>query len=173
MQMASAIRLRSDVERKRLAALPSTTDSRSAIDADLYESAMTEATYGRLLSLTQAILSAGYSVIVDATFLKRWQRKMFSEWAGEAAVPCTMLCVTAPSEVLRERVARRLRKGGDASEADLRVLEHQLETEEALDADESAAALLYDSTQTLEADDNAAAIRELLARLEKPPQGLR
>jgi predicted kinase len=81
--------------------------------------------------------------------------------------------VTASPEVLRERVARRVRKGGDASEADMRVLEHQLQTEEPLDADEAAAALVYDSTQAFDADDNAAAIGELLARLEKPLQGLR
>ena len=173
LQMASAIRLRSDVERKRLAALPPTADSRSSINADLYDSAMSEATYGRLLSATQAILRAGYSVIVDATFLKHRQRKMFSDWAGKAAVPCAMLCVTAPVEVLRERVARRVRKGDDASEANLGVLEHQLKTAEPLDADEAAAALAYDSTLPFEADDNVATIRELLARLREPPQGLR
>ena len=117
LKMASAIRLRSDVERKRLVQLPPTADSRSSLDADLYDSAMTGATYHRLLSLTQATLSAGYSVIVDATFLKHWQRKMFSDWAAAVAVPCAILCVTAPPEVLRERVAHRLRKGGDASEA--------------------------------------------------------
>jgi len=173
LQKASAIRLRSDVERKRLAALPPSADSRSSIDADLYDSAMTEATYGRLLSVTQAILRAGYSVIVDATFLKHRQRKMFSDWAGMAAVPCAILCVTAPVEVLRERVALRVRKGDDASEANLGVLEHQLQTAEPLDADEAATALVYDSTLAYEADDNVAAIRELLARLKEPPQGLR
>lgn len=173
LQMASAIRLRSDVERKRLVQLPPSADSRSSIDADLYDSAMTEATYRRLLFLTQAIVRAGYTIIVDATFLKCWQRKMFSDWAGAAAVPCAILCVTASPEVLRERVARRVRKGGDASEADMRVLEHQLQTEEPLDADEAAAALVYDSTQAFDADDNAAAVGELLARLEKPLQGLR
>jgi hypothetical protein len=41
-----------------------------------------------------------------------------------------------PVARLRERIIQRSRAGGDASEADLDVLQHQIDTAEALAADE-------------------------------------
>jgi len=43
-----------------------------------------------------------------------------------------------PTALLRQRVQHRAAQGRDASEATLRVLEHQLETQEPLGADEAA-----------------------------------
>jgi predicted kinase len=46
--------------------------------------------------------------------------------------------------VLRARVAERERHGQDPSEANLAVLEHQLETREPLTSDEQATAIVFD-----------------------------
>jgi len=168
LQMTMAIWLRSDVERKRLARLSTKADSHSAIDANLYEISATETTYHRLLFLSQAILRAGYTVIVDAACLQRWQRRLFGDWARAHDVPFAILNVVAPQSVLRERVARRAQNKDDASEADLRVLDHQMETEEPIGDDESGSVLVYDSTQSFDAEDNAASICKLFSRLKKP-----
>ena len=129
LEMTEAIRLRSDVERKRLVNLPPNADSKSALCGDLYANTATAATYHRLLFLAQSVLKAGYTVIVDAAFLQRWQRRMFCEWASSHNIPLAILNVTAPQTVLRERVARRAYQDIDASEADMRVLYHQLNAE--------------------------------------------
>jgi predicted kinase len=50
-----------------------------------------------------------------------------------------------PEATLRERILQRLRAGSDASEANLDVLQHQLDTEEALGADEQDARVPIDS----------------------------
>ena len=52
----------------------------------------------------------------------------------------------APVAVLRERVASRQAAGADASEAGLAVLERQLRSQEALEAEEMPQALIIDAT---------------------------
>lgn len=134
------VRIRSDVERKRLfglAPLDSSADSGGAI----YAPAATLRTYARLGELAETALVAGWSVIVDAAFLKRAERTAFRGLAGRLRVPCAILAPQVPAEVLRRRVAGRR---DDASEATLAVLERQLEWFEPPAADE-AGALLADS----------------------------
>ncbi len=122
LEALGAVRLRSDVERKRLAGLAPLATSGSGLDQGLYGPAMTERTYARLLALARAVLEAGLPCIVDATFLRREQRAPFRALARELGVPLVILRCEAPEAELRRRVAARR---GDASEADLRVLEAQ------------------------------------------------
>ncbi len=136
-----AIRIRSDVERKRLAGLAATAQTGSALDAGLYAPSATQATYEHLAAMARAVLDAGFVAIVDATFLQRGQRQMFATLAQLADVPFLILDFEAPASVLRDRVAQRAAAGRDASEAGLEVLERQLERREALDDDELAHAL--------------------------------
>ena len=70
LQQIGAIRIRSDVERKRLHGLSALESSRGGI----YGQEATLRTYARLHELAQELLSAGYPVIVDAAFLKRDER---------------------------------------------------------------------------------------------------
>ncbi len=127
-----SIRLRSDVERKRMAGLPS--HERAAVHC--YSPAATAAVYQRLADLAQAVLQSGFSVIADATFLKREQRARFGAIADACGVPWRILDCQAPPEVLRERVRQRAKTGGDPSDATIEVLELQLLADEPLDAQE-------------------------------------
>ena len=124
-----AIAVRSDVERKRL------------FGSGVYTEASTRATYERLAELARTILSAGFTAVVDATFLKRSQRDLLRAVADRLMLPFVIADCTAPLPVLRDRIARRLRRGTDASEATGDVLAQQLVTEEPLDADEAARAV--------------------------------
>jgi aminoglycoside phosphotransferase family enzyme/predicted kinase len=131
---AGAIRLRSDVERKRLfgmAALDPSIDR-----AQIYTPDATMRTFERLAQCARAVLRAGHAVIVDAAFLRRTERDAFRALAIELRVPFTILHCTANDARLRERVARRSARGDDASEADLAVLERQWGYREPLSSDE-------------------------------------
>ena len=75
-----AIRLRSDVERKRLFA---DEEEARGLEQGIYSAAVTAKTYEHLRVLSGQLLEAGYSVIVDATFLKAEQRGHFAELAKE------------------------------------------------------------------------------------------
>jgi aminoglycoside phosphotransferase family enzyme/predicted kinase len=130
---ANTLRLRSDVERKRLFGLAANQKSGSPLDGGIYTADAHAATYRRLEELAQLALHAGWSVVVDAAFLRRSERDAFRRLAANNDVPFAILACDAPVDELRRRVAERQ---GDASEATLAVLERQLAWVEALGDDE-------------------------------------
>ena len=81
---------------------------------------------------------SGYSIIIDATFLKRARRRPFLELGRRLGVPFHILDFEAPKNIPQERIAARSNQGGDASEATFEVLDHQIATQEMLGDDERA-----------------------------------
>jgi predicted kinase len=138
LEQLGAVRIRSDVERKRLFGIEPL--SRGASD-EIYTPSATEQTYARLAELAGSVVRAGWTVIVDATFLKRGRRETFQKIAERAGVPFVVLDFQAEPEVLRERVRRRAVQGGDASDADVEVLEGQMRSREPLTAEERVRAI--------------------------------
>jgi uncharacterized protein len=144
VESAGAIRIRSDVERKRLAGLDAAVRTVAAanggtsIEGGLYTPESSHETYARLAALARDIVSAGYTVVVDAAFLRRWQRDLLRTTATELHVPFAIADCAAPEPVLRARISGRLEAGRDASEATIEVLEHQLATADPLAPDELA-----------------------------------
>lgn len=130
------IRVRADVERKRLAGLDAEARSGSALGGGLYTAEASARTYARLAELARAVVEAGYPVLVDATFLKRAQRAAFAELAATLGVPFAILAFDAPEATLRARVRQRAEAGTDASEADVAVLETQLRAREPFEEQE-------------------------------------
>jgi len=147
VEQLGALRLRSDVERKRLHGLARDARSGSALGAGIYNNAASMETYAQLGSLAVRTIEAGYPVIVDATFLSRARRAAFRAIATELRVPFLILDFHADAAELRRRVGRRQEAGQDASEAGLAVLERQLQEDEPLDAGEADRALAVDTTQ--------------------------
>lgn len=136
VQEHGLIRLRSDIERKRLAGLTAISSSGSGIASGLYSPDASRRTYEHLATQADGLLGAGWPVIIDAAFLARWQRDLFSTLAQRRALPFHILDIQSDHATLRERIVRRTALGQDASEADLRVLDHQIATAEPLDLDE-------------------------------------
>ncbi len=131
-----AVRLRSDVERKRLFGLKVTQRASAPPGADLYAPDASERTYERLAGLAEGVIRAGFPVIVDATFLERRRREHFRALAMRLDVPFLILHCHAPEPLLREWIRQRLAGADDASDADLAVLDHQLARQEPLTAAE-------------------------------------
>ncbi|MCA9420252.1 MAG: AAA family ATPase, partial [Nitrospira sp.] len=141
-----ALRVRSDVERKRIHAKQSGKVLNQGISASLYGSAMTQTTYARLRDLANTMLQAGYPVVVDATFLEAAQRESFSQLAHDCDVPVVILDVWAPKDVLAKRIACRAEQRTDASDATIEVMEVQTEKEEPLTEAERFFTIRLDST---------------------------
>jgi len=120
-----AVHLRSDVERKRLAGLDELASSQSATGSELYSDDVTDRVYQHLAKCAEQALAGGHSVIVDATFLRRSQRALFSSLAVRRGVSLKVIVCEAPLDTLRERIRRRHTAASDASEANLSVLEWQ------------------------------------------------
>jgi len=178
VEAGGAIRIRTDVERKRLHGLDPDAErgERAGIDAGLYSPATTQATYRHALALAQQATAAGYAVIVDGAFLERWQRRLFKELAAKAGIAMVILACAAGDAILRERIACRHARGDDASDADLAVLDHQLRTQEPLAADERDDAIVVDTEARIDAAYAAVlwqAVCDLAARFHGPAGALR
>jgi predicted kinase len=145
LEAAPLIRLRSDVERKRLFGLSPLDTSGSERDAGIYSKEANARTYGRLAELAKQLLELGWPVLVDAAFLKRGERDQFSQLARSMGVPFAIMHCEADMAVQRARVAGR---SGDASEADLHILDLQLERQEPLTPAEAGATIAVDTTGT-------------------------
>ncbi len=162
VEQLGAVRVRSDVERKRLFGLEAGARTKSALGGGLYTAEATLDTYRHLARLAESILDAGYPALVDATFLKADQRRLFAELAGRLGVPFVILDCAAGEDTLRRWVSERAARGGDASEADLEVLEHQLGSREPLDENERARSVHADAERVHDGAELAEAVRALL-----------
>lgn len=145
-----AIQLRSDVERKRLFKSDLLENASVGVGESIYTEEATRATYKHLHDIAECLLKAGYSVVIDAANLKRWQRQEFSELATSLGVPHFILAYSAPVETLQQRVIERAEKGDDVSDATLNVLQHQLETYEVLSDTEKVNCIAIDTTNKLD-----------------------
>ncbi len=145
LERMNAVRIRTDVERKRLAGLAADARSGSTLAGGLYAPDATRRTYDRVLVCADAVVQGGFPAIVDGAFLQRRQRDMFRELAVQRAVPFAIADCVASSAALRGRVTARALAGNDASEADLAVLEHQLRTAEPLSREELRFTVAYDA----------------------------
>ena len=139
LEATGAVRVRADVERKRLAGLAPLARSGSALAAGLYDAHTTDAVYAHLCATAATVLRAGHPVVLDATFLRRAQRERARAVAAATGVPFLILDFEVDLATLRQRVQRRHDAGLDASEADVAVLEAQWRTREPLGADERGA----------------------------------
>lgn len=90
------IRLRSDVERKRLHGLAPLESSRSPTGGNLYTEEATEKTYQRLAELAGQVLAAGFPVIVDAASLKEKERSLLASVAEAQGVPFALIHCERP-----------------------------------------------------------------------------
>ncbi len=149
VDVLGVIRIRSDVERKRLFDIKPETISSNEIDSGIYAKQATQKTYEKLCQLASIIIRAGYSVVVDASFLKYEQREDFNMLAGRLSVPFIIVEVKAPSGVLRQRITGR--KYG-ISDAGLDVLEHQLMNWRPLKNDEINTAISVNTEDTVDFD---------------------
>jgi len=113
-----AITIRSDATRKRLA--------ESRPDLSLYGDELDAMTYAAMFDAARQVIHAGFSAIMDATFLRREDRDTARGLAGSLDVPLKILWLEIPPDLLRRRIRTRTKQGRDVSDADLEVLEMQL-----------------------------------------------
>ncbi len=97
----------SDVERKRLAGFEPTA---RPVDAgvDVYTPGMDRRTYQRLIERAREELSAGRSVVLDATFRSAAGRREALRVAEEAGAPALVVECTLPAAVVRRRIEDRV-----------------------------------------------------------------
>ncbi len=125
-----AIRLRSDVERKRIFQFKQ--QKASAIDGGIYSHSASDRTFDHLAATAHTILRAGYRVIVDATFLHKPYRDRFFQLAENLNITVQIISCELADKKIRRRLEHRQAIGTDPSDADTEVYEAQLKSADPL-----------------------------------------
>jgi uncharacterized protein len=143
LEKLGAIRIRSDVERKRLFGLTALADSKALLDADIYSEDATRRTYARLNELARGILAAGFTVIVDAAFVLKAEREIFRALAHELGASFVIASVQTDAALLAERLELRTELHNDPSEADVDILNKLQVFQEPLQEEELSNAVVF------------------------------
>ena len=157
-----AIRVRSDIERKRLFGEQA---GEHAVGSGIYAADASAATYQRLHELAGAALRAGFPVVLDATYLKHAQRAAACRVAEDCGVPFLILDCQAPDALLASRLQQRQQEARDPSDATLAVIQAQQAAREALSEAELPYRRLIDTRDDSSLDALIAAVRQRLPGL--------
>lgn len=105
-----AVYLSSDEERKRLLNISPFEHHFEEFEKGIYGREITEKTYQRLIKRTLEEISYGRDVVLDATFReKNFRVKLLEALKPYKIEPLWILC-TAPDEVVKERIEKRLKE---------------------------------------------------------------
>jgi predicted kinase len=113
--------LRSDVVRKELAGLAPADRAAAGVRQGLYADAMSDATYDELLRRARGLLAMGESVVLDASWTRAAHRAAAVAVARETESDLVELRCDASPTVAELRIAARLERGVDASDATIDV----------------------------------------------------
>lgn len=136
VENSGAVQINSDTERKRLFELPLNAQTNAELNQGIYLPEVTEKTYNHLLNLARTIISAGYTVVVDATFLKKEHRFAFANLAAQLQVPFAILHCQTERKVMEDWLVQRAAIEHESSEAGLAVLNMQAQAVEPLEDQE-------------------------------------
>jgi hypothetical protein len=161
----------SDVVRKELTGHAIDRPAPAAAKRFLYAAEQSRRTYERMHELAGSELARGRGVIVDATFQRRVERAAVRELARAHAAPILFVECRCDEEEIRRRLARRVRSGEGASDADWEVYRAQVANYESYSESEAELHIAIRSTDSLSvilAQIEAAARRRLAAAAEEP-----
>ena len=112
-----AIRIASDLLRKRLSDSDAQTSLSSGWDVGAYSAEARSEVYAQLRERAAPVLRSGRNVILDATFASRLERERIQAWADHEGLHPWLLHTVAPDEITRERLALREKAAADPSDA--------------------------------------------------------
>jgi aminoglycoside phosphotransferase family enzyme/predicted kinase len=141
-----AVRIRSDVERKRLAGIGA-LESAAADAQGIYSAQFSHRTYSRLADCAENCLGAGLNVIVDAAFLQAADREVFRTLARDIGARFLIVSCQADPISLAAHILERAAKHDDPSDATLAVLDRQLRAIQPFEASEQECVIPIEVTQ--------------------------
>jgi uncharacterized protein len=153
LEILGAVRIRSDVERKRLNMFTSEERTDSSVGEGIYTKEKSLQTYQWLGHAAKQALIAGYTVIIDATFIKTSQRKQMQKIAEDNKVPLVILDFQADYSSLKSRIKERQKESGDMSDADINVLNWQIKNQESLCDDDIRRTITIDTETNVDIEE--------------------
>jgi predicted kinase len=135
----------------------------AGFEKGVYTPEFSHRTYARLLECTESCLKGGVNVIVDAAFLQSANRGLFLGLAAQLGIRCMVISCAADHVMLAQRIETRRQSHTDPSDADVAVLERQLQNMEPLSAAERMHLVAVDTSDARAYEEALAAIQDGLA----------
>jgi len=129
----------SDRVRKRLAGLAPGDRSGAERDRGIYTPEWNDRVYAGLLARAEPVVASGRVAVLDATYASRAQRRRAREASAALGAPLRFVETRCRPELVRERLARRVVEGLDASDAGPELLEQSRAAFEPLLSEEEIA----------------------------------
>lgn len=145
-----AVRVRSDVERKRLAGVDERIPAAAPLQHGIYTAQFSHRTYARLADCAERCLGAGLNVIIDAASLQETDREVFRKLASAHHAGFSIVSCQADPIELANRILRRGREHNDPSDASLAVLDAQLRGMQPFTAEERGCVVTLDTQQWID-----------------------
>ncbi|MDX2411884.1 MAG: AAA family ATPase, partial [Woeseiaceae bacterium] len=131
-----AIRVRSDIERKRRLRLAEMASRESQPGQGAYTVRARADVYEFMMEVIDGLIKAGFNVIADASFLTHTDRQLLEAIANRNDVAVVWIDASANNDELVRRLQHRAAARDDASEADTEVLGYQYKHADPLTAEE-------------------------------------
>jgi len=123
----------SDVVRKKLAGISPSEHRYEDFSKGIYSPEFTEKTYRTMMDEAKKRLKEGKSVILDATFSKKWQREMAREAAREADANFLCIETVCPDSLIKNRLDKRMKRGISVSDGRWEIFQKHKESFEKID----------------------------------------
>jgi len=148
----------SDRVRKELAGMVPQRQQREAFNAGIYSTEFTRKTYDALLAHTEETITAGHSVVLDASYSSMSERKRVVAFAKKRNVGLTFIHCICPERELKQRMEERQKDPDAVSDGRWEIYLVQKEKFEEPGELDPASLLVLDTNATVDV---------LLSRLEK------
>jgi len=150
MSELPAIRVRSDIERKRQLALAETATTESAPGGGAYTTHARTEIYEMMMEIIDSLVEARFSVIADASFLIHKHRLLLTALAQRKGIALVWIDASASKGELIRRLKFRKALRDDASEAGPEVLEYQYRHADSLTSAELEHAVFVRTDQQID-----------------------
>ncbi len=117
----------SDVVRKELAGLSPTAECKEGADQGIYTPEFTRKTYDGLLERAAAELEQGRSVVLDASYTDRQERRQVLELTRRLGLECLFIFCDCSDQVKRERLKLRAQDPQAVSDGRWEIYQRQKE----------------------------------------------
>ena len=115
----------SDIARKKLAHIPTSEHRFEEFGKGIYTEEFTEKTYSEMIKQAEFFLKKGVSLILDATFQKSKHRQAAAELAKKSGAEFHIIACTASDDIIRQRLEKRAKEEGVASDGRWEIYEKQ------------------------------------------------
>lgn len=154
--------LSSDIIRKELAGIATAEHKYEEFEKGIYSREFTNKTYAEMLERAHDVLSKGSSVILDASFQKKSDRKAVLNIANEIGIKVFVVETICKDEDIKKRLNTRIKDKEQASDGRWEIYSRQKEVFETIDEISDEFHIIIDTTEPLEV-----CIKKVSERLQK------